>query len=238
MKIAIIGYGKMGKMIEKIAQERGHQILFRFDVDNKHEFTIDNLKKADVAIEFSTPQSAYENVKKCFDANLPVVSGTTGWLEKMEELKNIAIEENKAFFYASNFSIGVNIVFYLNRRLAQIMNQFNQYVPSITEIHHIHKKDAPSGTAISLANGIIENLERVSSWTMDKFTTQEQIKITAIREDEIPGIHTITYESDFDIIQLRHEAKGREGFATGAILAAEFLLGKKGFYTMEDLLQF
>jgi 4-hydroxy-tetrahydrodipicolinate reductase len=237
MKIAIIGYGRMGKMIETIAQKRGHQIIFRFDVDNRDEFTIENLKKADVAIEFTTPESAYENVKKCMDADLPVVSGTTGWLDKMEELRVRAIKENKAFFYSSNFSIGVNIVFYLNRRLAQIMNQFDEYTPSITEVHHIHKKDAPSGTAITLAQGIIENLDRVSSWTMDD-PKDDQIKITAIREDEIPGIHTITYDSDFDTIQIKHTAKGREGFATGAVMAAEFLVGKKGFFTMEDLLQF
>ncbi len=237
MKIAIIGYGRMGKMIEKIALQRGHEIIFRFDINNQDEFTIDNLKKADVAIEFTTPESAYENVKKCLDADLPVVSGTTGWLDKMEELRTRAIKENKAFFYSSNFSIGVNIVFYLNRRLAQIMNQFNQYTPSITEVHHIHKKDAPSGTAITLAHGIIENIDRYNSWTMDE-PGNDQIKITAIREDEIPGIHTITYDSDFDVIELKHTAKSREGFATGAVMAAEFLVGKQGFYTMEDLLQF
>lgn len=236
MNIAIIGYGRMGKMIEKIALERGHNILFRFDIDNMQDFTEENLRKVDVAIEFTTPQSAYKNVKKCLDANVPVVSGTTGWLEKMEELRTQTIKENKAFFYSSNFSIGVNIIFYLNRRLAQIMNQFPQYKPSITETHHIHKKDAPSGTAITLANGIIDNLSRINSWTMDQPET-DQLKITSIRKDEIPGIHSIVYDSDFDTIELKHSAKGREGFATGAVMAAEFLVGKRGFYTMEDLLQ-
>ena len=237
MKIAIIGYGKMGKMIEKVALSRGHKVLFRFDIDNQDELTIDNLRKVDVALEFTTPQSAYENVKMCLDADIPVVSGTTGWLEKMEELRTRAIRENKAFFYASNFSIGVNIVFHLNRRLAQIMNQFPQYSPSITEVHHIHKKDAPSGTAITLAQGIIENLDRISSWTMDD-PAPDKIKINAIREDEVPGIHLIKYDSNFDTIELKHSAKSREGFATGAVLAAEFLAGKRGFFTMEDLLQF
>ncbi len=236
MKIALIGYGKMGKMVEKIALSRGHQIIHKFDINNQDQFTVENLRQADIAIEFTTPESAYHNVKKCFDADVPVVSGTTGWLDKMEELRTIAIKENKAFFYASNFSIGVNIVFYLNRRLAQIMNQFPQYTPSITEVHHIHKKDAPSGTAITLAQGIINNLEKINSWTMDT-PGQDQLKITAIREDEIPGIHTITYDSSFDTLEIKHTAKSREGFATGAVMAAEFLLGKKGFYTMEDLLQ-
>ncbi len=237
MKIAIIGYGKMGKIIEQVALKRGHEVLFKFDINNREEFTEANLKKVDVAIEFTTPEAAYHNVKKCMEADVPVVSGTTGWLDKMEELRTIAITQNKAFFYAANFSIGVNILFHINRILARIMNQFPQYEVSITETHHIHKKDAPSGTAIHLANDIIKHLDRKKSWTMDQ-PASDQLHITAIREDEIPGIHNIVYESSFDILELKHSAKSREGFAVGAVMAAEFLLGKRGFFTMEDLLQF
>ncbi len=236
MKIAIIGYGKMGKTIEKNAQQRGHQVLFKFDIHNQDQFTIENLKKVDVALEFTTPEAAYNNVKKCLEAGVPVVSGTTGWNDKLLELRDIAIKENKAFFYSANFSIGVNIMFHINKILAKIMNQFPHYEVTITEIHHIHKKDAPSGTAIKLAQDIIEHLDRKKGWTLDP-ATKEQIHITAIREDEIPGIHEVIYDSQYDNLSLRHSAKSREGFAIGAILAAEFLLGKKGFYTMEDLLR-
>ncbi len=236
MKIAIIGYGKMGKIIEKIAIQRGHQVLFKFDINNQDQFTIENLKKVDVALEFTTPEAAYNNVKKCLEADVPVVSGTTGWNDKLIELRDLAIKENKAFFYSANFSIGVNIMFHINKILAKIMNQFPYYEVTITEIHHIHKKDAPSGTAIKLAQDIIEHLDRKNSWTLDP-ATNEQIHITAIREDEIPGIHEVIYDSQYDTLSLKHSAKSREGFAIGAILAAEFLLGKKGFYTMEDLLK-
>lgn len=237
MKIAIIGYGKMGKIIEKIALQRNHQILFKFDIDNQDQFTVENLKKADVALEFTTPQAAYNNIKKCFEADLPVVSGTTGWNDKLLELRDIAIKQNKAFFYSANFSIGVNIMFHINKILSKIMNQFPHYQVSIRETHHIHKKDAPSGTAIKLAQDIIENLDRKTGWTLGQ-ASAEQISITAIREDEIPGIHEVIYDSQYDTLSIKHSAKSREGFAIGAILAAEFLFGKKGFYTMEDLLQF
>ena len=237
MKIAIIGYGKMGKVIEQVALERKHEILFKFDIDNQDQFTTENLKKVDVAIEFSTPDAAYNNVKKCLDANVPVVSGTTGWNDKLLELRDIAIRENKPFFYSANFSIGVNILFHLNKILAKIMNRFPEYELSITEIHHVHKKDAPSGTAIKLAQDIIDHLDRKNSWTLG-LAEKDQIHISAIREDEIPGIHEITYDSQYDTISLKHSAKSRKGFALGAVLAAEFLVGKKGFFTMEDLLQF
>ncbi len=237
MKLAIIGYGKMGKIIEQVATERGHQVVFKFDVNNLDEFTEENLRKVDVALEFTTPEAAYHNVKKCLDAGVPVVSGTTGWNDKLEELKDRAIREQKAFFYSANFSIGVNLLFHLNKVLARLMNRFPQYEVSITEVHHIHKKDAPSGTAIKLAQDIIEHLERKTSWTMGP-ASAEQLHITAIREDEIPGIHEIVYDSSYDTLTLKHSAKSREGFALGAVLAAEFLKGKRGFYTMEDLLGF
>ncbi len=237
MKIAIIGYGKMGKIIEQVAIERGHQVIFKFDIDNQDQFTTENLQKVDVAIEFSTPDAAYNNVKKCLDANLPVVSGTTGWNEKLQELKDLAIREQKPFFYSANFSIGVNVIFHINKVLAKVMNRFPEYDVSIKETHHIHKKDAPSGTAIKLAQDILDHIDRKSSWTLQP-AKPGQIHITAIREDEIPGIHEIIYDSEFDTITLKHSAKSRKGFAIGAVMAAEFIHGKRGFFTMEDLLGF
>ena len=238
MKIAIIGYGKMGKEIEAIAKDRGHEILFKFDIDNKESFTKENLQKVDVAIEFTTPSSAYDNVMKCIEAGTPVVSGTTGWLEKLPEVKETLNKGQGALFYASNFSIGVNIFFKINEYLAKIMNTQPGYNVSIQETHHIHKKDAPSGTAITLAQGIIKHHEKYDGWVLGKNPENKKIPIEAIREDEIPGIHHIIYDSDVDTIELKHSAKSRKGFALGAVLAAEFLAGKKGFYTMDDLLKF
>lgn len=238
MKIALIGYGKMGKTIEQIALSRGHQIVSIVDIDNPEEIHSEAFRQADVAIEFTTPATAFENYMKCFAAGVPVVSGTTGWLDRIGEIKEICEKEGKTFFYASNFSIGVNIFFALNKYLAKIMNQFSNYDVRMTETHHIHKLDAPSGTAITLAEGIIENVERKERWTLETADQPTDLPIHAIREGEVPGIHEIIYESDVDTISIKHDAKSRAGFALGAVVAAEFTAGKKGFLGMNDMLQF
>lgn len=238
MKIALIGYGKMGKTIEQIALNRGHQIVSIVDINNPEEFQSDNFKSADVAIEFTTPATAFDNYMKSFAAGVPVVSGTTGWLDRIDEIKEKCAKEGKTFFYASNFSIGVNIFFALNKRLAKIMNNFPSYTISMTETHHIHKLDAPSGTAITLAEGIIENIDRKERWTLETAEQPTDLPIHAIREGEVPGIHEVTYESDVDYISIKHDAKSRAGFALGAVVAAEFTAGKKGFLGMDDMLKF
>ncbi len=238
MKVALIGYGKMGKTIEKILIERGHSIVSIIDVDNPGDFQSDAFKSADVAIEFTFPSAAFDNYLKCFAANIPVVAGTTGWLEHLEEVKTICEKEGKTFFYASNFSLGVNIFFAVNQYLAKLMNNFPQYDVSISETHHIHKLDAPSGTAIVLAQDIFKQVERKKQWTLAKTGDPADLTIEAIREGEVPGIHEITYESDVDYIQIKHSSKSRMGLALGAVLAAEFTVGKKGFLGMNDLLQF
>ena len=238
MKIALIGYGKMGKTIEQIALNRGHQIVSIVDINNPEEFQSANFKSADVAIEFTTPATAFDNYMKSFAAGVPVVSGTTGWLDRIGEIKEKCEEEGKTFFYASNFSIGVNIFFALNKYLAKIMNNFPSYNISMTETHHIHKLDAPSGTAITLAEGIIENVDRKDRWTLETAEQPTDLPIHAIREGEVPGIHEVTYESDVDYISIKHDAKSRAGFALGAVVAAEFTAGKKGFLGMDDMLKF
>lgn len=238
MKIALIGYGKMGKTIEQIALNRGHQIVSIVDINNPEEFQSDNFKSADVAIEFTTPATAFDNYMKSFAAGVPVVSGTTGWLDRISEIKEKCEKEGKTFFYASNFSIGVNIFFALNKYLAKIMNNFSSYDISMTETHHIHKLDAPSGTAITLAEGIIENVDRKERWTLETAEQPTDLPIHAIREGEVPGIHEVTYESDVDYISIKHDAKSRAGFALGAVVAAEFTAGKKGFLGMDDMLKF
>ena len=238
MKIALIGYGKMGKTIEQIALNRGHQIVSIVDINNPEEFQSANFKSADVAIEFTTPATAFDNYMKSFAAGVPVVSGTTGWLDRIGEIKEKCEKEGKTFFYASNFSIGVNIFFALNKYLAKIMNTFPSYTISMTETHHIHKLDAPSGTAITLAEGIIENVDRKDRWTLETAEQPTDLPIHAIREGEVPGIHEVTYESDVDYISIRHDAKSRAGFALGAVVAAEFTAGKKGFLGMDDMLKF
>lgn len=238
MKIALIGYGKMGKTIEQIALNRGHQIVSIVDINNPEEFQSDNFKSADVAIEFTTPATAFDNYMKSFAAGVAVVSGTTGWLDRIGEIKEKCAKEGKTFFYASNFSIGVNIFFALNKHLAKIMNNFPNYAISMTETHHIHKLDAPSGTAITLAEGIIENVERKDRWTLETAQQPSDLPIHAIRDGEVPGIHEITYESDVDYISIKHDAKSRAGFALGAVVAAEFTAGKKGFLGMDDMLKF
>lgn len=238
MKIALIGYGKMGKTIEQIALQRGHQIVSIIDINNTADFESAAFRSADVAIEFTTPATALGNYMRCFAANVPVVSGTTGWLEHLDEVKAKCEQEGKTFFYASNFSVGVNIFFALNRYLAKIMNGFPAYDVRMTEVHHIHKLDAPSGTAITLAEGILENVERKERWTLETAEQPTDLPIHAIREGEVPGIHEIIYESEADTISIKHDAKSRAGFALGAVIAAEFTAGKKGFLGMNDLFHF
>lgn len=238
MKIALIGYGKMGKTIEQIALQRGHQIVSIIDINNTADFESEAFRSADVAIEFTTPATALGNYMRCFAANVPVVSGTTGWLEHLDEVKAKCEQEGKTFFYASNFSVGVNIFFALNRYLAKIMNGFPAYDVRMTEVHHIHKLDAPSGTAITLAEGILENVERKKRWTLETAEQPTDLPIHAIREGEVPGIHEIIYESEADTISIKHDAKSRAGFALGAVIAAEFTAGKKGFLGMNDLFHF
>ena len=228
----------MGKTIEQIALNRGHQIVSIVDINNPEEFQSANFKSADVAIEFTTPATAFDNYMKSFAAGVPVVSGTTGWLDRISEIKEKCEKEGKTFFYASNFSIGVNIFFALNKYLAKIMNNFPSYNISMTETHHIHKLDAPSGTAITLAEGIIENVDRKDRWTLETAEQPTDLPIHAIREGEVPGIHEVTYESDVDYISIKHDAKSRAGFALGAVVAAEFTAGKKGFLGMDDMLKF
>lgn len=236
MKIALIGYGKMGKIIGRIAQERGHELVSIIDIDNLQDFDSDAFKSADAAIEFTKPDTALENVKKCFAANVPVVSGTTGW--NAAALKEEVEKNGKTLFWSSNYSIGVFIFNAISKKLAQIMNGFSNYNVEMTEVHHIHKLDAPSGTAITLAEGILENLDRKTAWTKEKENSSSDLAIKSIREGEVPGIHSIRYESEVDSITITHDAKSREGFALGAVVAAEFIAGKKGFFGMSDMLKF
>ncbi len=238
MKIAIIGYGKMGKMIEQLAQNMGHQIVLKIDKDNPEEFNDNNLKNADVAIEFSRPEVAFENLSTCILAGVPVISGTTGWLERKSEIDLLCKKYNSAFLYASNFSIGVNIFFAMNRFLAKMMNRQSQYSPSMEEIHHTQKLDAPSGTAITLAEHILEENPRKNVWINEKSTSVDQLPIISKRVDHVPGTHTICYDSEIDSIEIKHIAHSREGFARGAILAAEWIIGKKGSFSMKDILGF
>ncbi len=228
--IALLGYGKMGMVIERIAIERGHTIVLRKNIGDGFE----GLEKADVAIEFSAPSAAVSNLSKCFELGIPVVCGTTGWLEQYDEVVNICNSKNGAFIYGSNFSLGVNIFFKLNENLAKMMAQLKQYNVRMNEIHHTQKLDAPSGTAISLANGVIAN-SAYTEWTLET-PSENQIHIEAERIANVPGTHSVFYDSDVDTIEIKHTAHSREGFALGAVVAAEWLLGKKGVYTMKDVL--
>lgn len=230
MKIALLGYGKMGKVIERIAQERGHEIVLKKGSNSSFV----GLENADVAIDFSVPDSAVSNISECFATNVPVVSGTTGWLEDYDLITTLCKEKNGAFIYGSNFSLGVNIFFELNEYLAKMMANLPQYQVSMEEIHHTQKLDAPSGTAISLANGIIAN-SKYESWTLDA-PSEKEIHIEAKRISTVPGTHSIFYDSIVDQIEIKHTAHNREGFALGAVVAAEWLAGKKGIYTMKDVL--
>jgi 4-hydroxy-tetrahydrodipicolinate reductase len=236
MKIALIGYGKMGKTLERVAVSRGHEVVLKIDVDNRHDF--DRLKEADVAIEFTRPESAVSNLEKCIAAGVPVVCGTTGWLAEYERIAALCKAQKSGFFYASNYSIGVNIFFEINRRLADMMNNYPMYDVSMEEIHHTQKLDAPSGTAITLAEGIFDNLSRKTNWVCDTEGLPSDLTITAKRIDPAPGTHIVRYDSPIDSIEITHTAHSREGFATGAVLAAEWLAGKKGVFSMKDLLGF
>lgn len=238
MNIALIGYGKMGHEIEKIALQRGHNIVSIIDMNNLEEFNSPAFKSADVAIEFSTPDSAIQNYRKCFEVGVAVVAGTTGWLEHLDEVKRACAEQGQTFFYASNYSLGVNIFFALNKYLAKIMNSYPSYDVKMEEVHHIHKLDAPSGTAITLAEDLIKEVDRKERWNLEVEEKQTDLSIHCIREGEVPGIHEIIYESEADIISIKHDAKSRVGFALGAVLAAEFTNGKKGFLGMGDMLKF
>ena len=231
MNIALLGYGKMGKTIEQIALKRGHKIGLTVDkVDEGYDIT-----KADVAIDFSIPMVAFQNISNCINNGVPVISGTTGWLEHFDKAVAMCHEKQGAFIYASNFSLGVNIFFELNKTLAKMMSALNQYHVSMEEIHHTQKLDAPSGTAISLANGIIANNNNYEAWKLDE-ATEKTIPITAKRIADVPGTHTVTYQSDVDTISIEHVAHTREGFALGAVIAAEWLVGKTGVFTMNDVL--
>ena len=230
MKIALLGYGKMGKVIERIAIERGHEIVLKKDENN----TYDGLSNADVAIDFSVPTAAVENISNCFHTHVPVVSGTTGWLERYDEIIALCNEKKGGFISSSNFSLGVNLFFEVNDYLAKIMAPYTSYSVAMEEIHHTQKLDAPSGTAISLANGVIEN-SNYTKWTIDKPAANE-IQIEALRVEDVPGTHTVTYNSNVDSIEIKHTAHNREGFALGAVIAAEWLAGKQGVFTMKDVL--
>lgn len=229
MKIGIIGYGKMGKAIEKVAIDRGHLISFK---TNKCDLNFIN--DVDVTIEFSTPESAFTNIKNCIDSNVPVVSGTTGWLEDLEDIKKLCDKKNGSFLYASNFSLGANLFFELNKKLSHLMAGKNEYKTSIDETHHIHKVDKPSGTAITLADDIISN-SRYKNWELDS-NSKDKININSNRKKEVSGVHKVVYSSENDIISIKHEALNRNGFALGAVISAEWLVNKKGCFSISDML--
>jgi len=237
MNIALIGYGKMGKMIESIAVERGHQIILKIDIDNLSDFTRENLSKAHVAIEFTKPETAFANVTRCIEYGIPVVSGSTGWYSHLNDAKNICKKHNGTMLCASNFSLGVNVFFEINRRLAKIMNRFPDYSVEIEETHHTQKLDAPSGTAITLAEGIINEISRISKWESDSENNEDTLPIRAIRRNSVPGTHHVKYSSEIDDIEIIHTAHNRKGFAFGAVLVAEYIHDKKGVFTMKDVLR-
>lgn len=236
MKIALIGYGKMGKAIEQFAIAAGNEIALKIGTNNLAQFTIENLQQADVAIEFTQAESAVQNIECCFKAGVPVVCGSTGWLQHYDQIKNSCEKSNGSFLYASNFSVGVQLFFALNRQLAKLMNQHPEYNISLKEIHHTQKKDAPSGTAISLAEQIIEEIPLVKNWVNSVSEKKENLGIVSERKDPAPGTHLVTYNSVIDSIEIIHTAHNRDGFAKGALLAAEFIKNKKGIYNMQDVL--
>ncbi len=245
MKIALLGYGKMGQIIERIALERGHEIVLKISVDNTAELTTANLAKADVAIDFSAPDAALSNIYACFDANLPVVVGTTGWYGELQQVKNDCLSRNNTLLYGSNFSIGVNLFFHINKIMAKLMNDFPAYEVQVEEIHHTEKKDSPSGTAMTLAEDIIEQVDRKNEWvnelvgrSIDEVIKKDQLLIESHRIENIPGTHTVLYSSEVDEIELKHTAHNRSGFALGAIVAAEWLQNKQGFYNIADIFNF
>lgn len=247
MKIALLGYGKMGKMIESIAIDRGHEIVLIIDQDNAHELTYEHLSKVDVAIEFSTPGSVLQNISACIAAKIPLIVGTTGWYGQLQKVKDECLDADSALMYGSNFSVGVNIFFQINLQVAKMMNNFSdQYDVGMEEIHHIHKLDSPSGTAITIAEDIIQEFEKKHEWIDVKANEAvdvtvhkpEHLIIESYREGEVPGTHAVIYDSEVDRIELKHVAHGRQGFALGAVLAAEWLKGKNGFYSVKDMYDF
>ncbi|GAA4098935.1 4-hydroxy-tetrahydrodipicolinate reductase [Mucilaginibacter panaciglaebae] len=244
MKIALLGYGKMGKIIEKIALDRKHEIVLKIDYDNQQDLTTENLQKADVAIEFSTPGTVLANINHCFDAGLPIVVGTTGWHQQITEIKQRYNNSDNAFIYGTNFSVGVNIFFHVNKVLAKLMNNHPYYDVQVEEIHHLQKLDSPSGTAITIAEGIIDNLDQKKQWIniltdannpVEDNAKAEDVLIESHRIDSVPGTHTVIYDSEVDTIEIKHTAHNRNGFALGAVLAAEWIKGKNGFYSVEDM---
>ncbi|WP_302236292.1 4-hydroxy-tetrahydrodipicolinate reductase [uncultured Alistipes sp.] len=251
MKAAIIGYGKMGREIETILRERGHEVALIIDMDNAAELDAAHLQGIDVALEFTTPATAYRNIRTCIECGTPVVSGTTGWTDRLPELQALCRERGGALFYASNYCLGVNLMFRLNRQLAEMMNRVGGYEVRIEEVHHTQKKDAPSGTAITLAEGIIDRLDTKQGWVnyapgiehaanrveRSEETPADCVEIRSVREGAVPGIHTVSYESEDDRLEIRHTIKNRRTLAAGAVVAAEFLCGKSGVYDMDDLLK-
>lgn len=237
MKAAIIGYGKMGREIEKILTERGHETVLVIDADNRADLDSAHLCGVDVALEFTTPETAYGNIRTCILSGTPVVSGTTGWTSRLAELESLCREKGSALFYASNYSLGVNLLFRINRQLAALIDRVGGYDACIEEVHHLQKKDAPSGTAITLAEGMVSELGGKKGWVNTSPAAPDRIEIRSVREGTVPGIHTVTYESADDVLQLRHTIKNRRTLAMGAVVAAEFLCGRHGVYTMDDLLK-
>jgi 4-hydroxy-tetrahydrodipicolinate reductase len=236
MRIAIIGYGKMGKEIERVALERGHQVTLKISSQNTHDFNFDNLKNVDVAIEFTNPELAVNNITVCVDSNTPIVVGTTGWYEQFDEVRAIVAENDGSLLYATNCSIGVNLFFKLNKYLAEMMNNQPAYDVKIEETHHTQKLDAPSGTAITLAEGILKNMLKKDVWVLGEAHRKNQLSVIAHREENVPGTHVINYSSEIDDIEIKHTAHNRRGFAMGAVVAAEYINDKKGIFTMEDVL--
>lgn len=245
MKLALLGYGKMGQIIERFALERGHEVILKINVDNLQDLTVENLELADVAIDFSAPDAAVSNIYKCFEASLPIVVGTTGWYGSLQEIKNDCLASNNSLLWGSNFSIGVNLFFHLNTVLAELMNNYPAYEVQVEEIHHTQKLDAPSGTAMTIAENIIENLDRKTEWLNEVVGTpipdiikNEQLLIESHRIENVPGTHTVVYSSEVDDIEIKHTAHSRAGFALGALVAAEWLQNKQGFYNIADVFNF
>lgn len=236
MKIAIIGYGKMGKMIEEIALQRNHTVVLKVNIDNTEDFTKENISKADVAIEFTGPSSAFQNVKQCIEFGIPVVSGSTGWNDKIAEIKKLTAEKKGSFLHASNFSIGVNIFFEINKKLAELMSRQPDYDVSMVEVHHTQKLDAPSGTAVTLAEQILDKLTTKNKWVNQPSNNKNELQIISERIDPAPGLHKVKYSSDIDEIEIIHNAHNRKGFALGAVMAAEFIHDKKGVFSMDQVL--
>lgn len=248
MKIALLGYGKMGKIIEQIALDRKHEIVLKIDKDNQHELTAENLQLADVAIEFSTPHTVLDNINHCFNAGVPVIVGTTGWYNSLPQLQEQYQQSNSAMLYGSNFSVGVNIFFHVNKILAKLMNNYPYYDVQVEEIHHTQKLDSPSGTAITIAQGIVDNLDAKKDWvnvlsadnseSAAHAVRPDEVLIESFRIDSVPGTHTVIYDSEVDSIEFKHTAHNRNGFALGAVLAAEWIKGKTGFYSVEQIFEF